>query len=62
MTSYLASGEYRDRYLGVRIPQTNIQPEHLSQAREFGSRLVDRVFGKPPSGATGANPPVLTHG
>ncbi len=62
MTSYLASGEYRDRYLGVRIPQTNIQPEHLREAREFGSRLVDRVFGKPPSSATGANPPSLTHG
>ena len=46
LTSYLGSGEYRDRYLGVRIPTTNIQPEQLEQTREFASALADRLFGK----------------
>ena len=44
LTSYLGSGEYRDRYLGVRIPPTNIQPEQLEQVRTFTSGLADRVF------------------
>jgi menaquinone-dependent protoporphyrinogen IX oxidase len=44
LTSYLGSGEYRDRYLGVRIPPTNIQPEHLEQARTFAAGLADRLF------------------
>lgn len=43
MTSYLATGVYRDRYLGLRIPRTNITPEQLDQAREFAATLADRV-------------------
>ena len=46
LTSYLGSGEYRDRYLGVRIPSTNVQPEQLEQARKFAVALADRLFGK----------------
>jgi menaquinone-dependent protoporphyrinogen IX oxidase len=46
LTSYLGSGEYRDRYLGVRIPTTNIQPEQLERARTFAFALSDRLFGK----------------
>lgn len=46
LTSYLGSGEYRDRYLGVRIPSTNIQPEQLGQTRKFAAALADRLFGK----------------
>jgi menaquinone-dependent protoporphyrinogen IX oxidase len=46
LTSYLGSGEYRDRYLGVRIPATNVQPEQLEQTRKFATALVDRLFGK----------------
>ena len=45
LTSYLGSGQYRDRYLGVRIPPTNVQPEQLEQARKFAAALADRVFG-----------------
>lgn len=45
LTSYLGSGSYRERYLGVRLPPTNIQPEQLEQARAFAARLADRVFG-----------------
>ena len=49
LTSYLGSGEYRDRYLGVRIPPTNIQPEQLEQTRTFASGLADRLFGAGPA-------------
>ncbi|TVS83558.1 flavodoxin family protein [Mycobacterium helveticum] len=44
LTSYLGTGEYRDRYLGVRIPKTNVQPEQLEQTRKFASALADRLF------------------
>ena len=45
LTSYLGSGQYHDRYLGVRIPPTNIQPDQLAQTRAFASGLADRLFG-----------------
>jgi menaquinone-dependent protoporphyrinogen IX oxidase len=44
LTSYLGSGEYRDKYLGVRIPSTNVQPEQLVQTREFAARLAAQLF------------------
>ncbi len=46
LTSYLGSGEYRDRYLGVRIPGTNISEQQLQQSRDFASTLADRLFGE----------------
>lgn len=46
LTSYLGSGEYRQKYLGVRIPPTNVQPEQLEQARNFAAGIADRLFGK----------------
>jgi menaquinone-dependent protoporphyrinogen IX oxidase len=46
LTSYLGSGQYRDKYLGVRIPSTNIQPEQLEQTRTFAAGLADRLFGE----------------
>jgi menaquinone-dependent protoporphyrinogen IX oxidase len=46
LTSYLGSGEYRDRYLGIRIPTTNVQPEQLEQTRTFAATLADRLFGR----------------
>jgi menaquinone-dependent protoporphyrinogen IX oxidase len=45
LTSYLGSGEYRQRYLGVRIPSTNVQPEQLVETRRFAGALADRLFG-----------------
>ncbi|MCV7260383.1 flavodoxin family protein [Mycobacterium shimoidei] len=45
LTSYLGSGEYREKYLGIRIPPTNVQPEQLEQTRTFAAGLVDRLFG-----------------
>jgi menaquinone-dependent protoporphyrinogen IX oxidase len=44
LISYLGSGKYRERYLGVKIPPTNLQPYHLEAARIFASGLADRLF------------------
>ena len=49
LTSYLGSGQYRDRYLGLRIPPTNVQPDQLEQTRRFASALAEQLFGKPPA-------------
>jgi menaquinone-dependent protoporphyrinogen IX oxidase len=46
LTSYLGSGEYREKYLGLRIPPTNVQPQQLEQTRTFAARLADRLFAK----------------
>jgi len=43
LLSYLGTGEYRDRYLGVPIPPTNIQPYHLDEARKFAGGLADQL-------------------
>jgi hypothetical protein len=45
LLSYLGSGEYRQRYLGIKIPPTNIQSYHLETAREFANALADRMPG-----------------
>jgi hypothetical protein len=41
LISYLGSGEYREKYLGMKIPPTNLQDYHLDQAREFAGQLAD---------------------
>jgi hypothetical protein len=43
LVSYLATGEIRPRYLGLRIPPTNIQPDQLPAARAFASSLAERI-------------------
>jgi menaquinone-dependent protoporphyrinogen IX oxidase len=48
LSSYLSTGEYRDRYLGVRIPTTNVSPEQLERTRKFAAALADRMFGDAP--------------
>jgi len=42
LTSYLGSGENRERYLGVRIPP-NLKPGYLDEARAFANELADRL-------------------
>ena len=42
LLSYLGSGQYRERYLGVKIPPTNLQEHQLEQARGFADALADR--------------------
>ena len=44
LTSYLGSGQYRERYLGLPIPPTNVQPDQLDQTREFATNLADELF------------------
>lgn len=46
LTSYLGSGEYKERYLGVKLPPTNINDEQVEEARRFAARLSDKVFGR----------------
>src|SRR4051794_30117116 len=45
LISYLGSGEYRERFLGVKIPPTNLQEHHLAEARTFAGRLADELVG-----------------
>lgn len=49
LISYLGTGEYRERYLGIKIPPTNLQPEGDEAARAFAGELLDRL------GASGAS-------
>ena len=58
LISYLGSGKYRERYLGVKIPPTNIQEYHLEAARKFADGLGDRLLRNP--GAPGT--PAVTDG
>ncbi len=46
LTSYLGSGEYRDSYLGVPIPPTNVSDDHLDEARALAATIVDRLAAK----------------
>jgi menaquinone-dependent protoporphyrinogen IX oxidase len=43
LLSYLGKGENRDKYLGVKIPPTNLQSHDLEQARSFAGGLADRL-------------------
>jgi hypothetical protein len=43
LISYLGSGEYRERYLGVKIPPTNLQDYHLDEAKAFAGQIADRL-------------------
>lgn len=52
LTSYLGSGEYRERYLGVRIPTTNISEAQLDESRRFAAELADRVLARRSPGPT----------
>jgi arylsulfatase A-like enzyme len=38
-----ALSQYRDRYLGVKIPRTNIRDEQLDTARTFAHQLADKL-------------------
>jgi hypothetical protein len=48
LLSYLGSGEYRERYLGIKIPPTNIQENHLQAARKFADGLANRLADNAP--------------
>ncbi len=44
LISYLGNGEQRERYHGVKIPPTNLQPGYVEQARAFATELADRLI------------------
>jgi len=43
LISYLGSGQHRERYLGVKIPPTNLQEHQLEQAARFADALAARL-------------------
>lgn len=43
LISYFGTGEYHERYLGIKIPPTNLQPDDDDAARAFASQLLDRL-------------------
>src|SRR4029077_17968053 len=38
---YFGKGELPERYVGVKIPPTNLKPDFLGQAQVFANRLAD---------------------
>jgi len=45
LLSYFGTGDSRERYLGVRIPPTNLKPDYREQAGVFAAELADRLVG-----------------
>src|SRR3954468_909478 len=45
LLSYFGAGESRDRYLGVKIPPTNLKPGYEQPARAFANELADALGG-----------------
>jgi menaquinone-dependent protoporphyrinogen IX oxidase len=43
LISYFGKGENSERYLGVKIPPTNLKPDYLEQAQAFATGLADRL-------------------
>jgi hypothetical protein len=41
LISYFSYGENREKYAGVKIPPTNLQPGYEQQARAFAGKLAD---------------------
>jgi menaquinone-dependent protoporphyrinogen IX oxidase len=55
LISYFGKGENQERYLGVKIPPTNLKPDYLQQAQAFATGLADRLVqnGQTPSTPAG---------
>ena len=45
LISYFGTGQMRERYLGVKIPPTNLKPDFLGQAQGFANKLADSLDG-----------------
>jgi menaquinone-dependent protoporphyrinogen IX oxidase len=52
LISYFGKGENRERYLGVKIPPTNLQPGYVEQARAFTTRLADGLTASAAGGSS----------
>ena len=49
LLSYFGKGENQERYLGVKIPPTNLKPDYLEQAQGFATGLVDDLVHNGPT-------------
>jgi menaquinone-dependent protoporphyrinogen IX oxidase len=47
LLSYFGKGEDRERYLGVKIPPSNLKPDYSEQARAFAAGLADGMTPTP---------------
>jgi flavodoxin len=45
LLSYFGKGEMRERYLGVKIPPTNLKPDFPGQAQAFANKLAGSLDG-----------------
>ena len=45
LISYFGKGEMAERYLGVKIPPTNLKPDFPGQAEAFAHKLADSLDG-----------------
>ena len=43
LLSYFGKGEDRERYLGVKIPPTNLKPDYREQTQAFAAGLADAL-------------------
>src|SRR3954447_14145378 len=50
LISYLGSGEYRERFLGVPIPRTTLSDAQVDEGRAFARQLAERVQTLAPAG------------
>jgi hypothetical protein len=41
LISYFGKGKNQERYLGVKIPPTNLKADYLGQAQAFATGLAD---------------------
>ncbi len=41
LISYFGAGENRERYLGVKIPPSMLEPDYRDQAQAFANALAD---------------------
>jgi hypothetical protein len=44
LISYMGSGEYRERFVGVRIPRTNLSDTQVEEGRAFARGVAERVL------------------
>jgi hypothetical protein len=61
LLSYLGHGKNNEKYLGVKIPVTNLQAPDLEQARVFANGLAERLVGdRPAAGARDRSAPAVS--
>jgi menaquinone-dependent protoporphyrinogen IX oxidase len=58
LLSYLGKGENVERYLGVKIPASNLQPGYQEQARAFANELADGLERRGSEGGSATSPRV----